>query len=141
MGWQPSSSIPRLQAGLRALASALLLLLAGAQALPSLHFVLVAHEVCPEHGEILHADDGASSHAPGSTWRGAEVAAGSELEHEHEHCSVALRPGPPELSGAELACDASGALPVAELVAPAARERAHSSVALLAYAPKLAPPV
>ncbi|HYO94231.1 MAG TPA: hypothetical protein VER33_06950 [Polyangiaceae bacterium] len=141
MGWQPTPSIPRLQAGLRALVSALLLLLTAAQALPSLHFVLVAHEVCPEHGEILHADDGAASHAPDSRWRGPVAAAGSELEHEHEHCSVALRPSSPELSCAALVCVASASLPIAHLLGPAARERGRSSLALLAYAPKLAPPV
>ena len=123
------------------LVSALLLLLTAAQALPSLHFVLVAHEVCPEHGEILHAEDGAASHASDSTWRGPVATAGSELEHEHEHCAVAVRPSSPELSGATLVCVASASLPIAQRLAAGARERGRSSVKLLAYAPKLAPPV
>lgn len=120
-------------------------LLGVGQVLPALHFVLVAHRVCAEHGETLHAEP--AREVSGSPVARASKSAEIELksapvlpEHEHEHCSVL---GVARSAAAALA----SAPPGAPLPAPWERfvretERAaHVDIALLLYAPKLAPPV
>ena len=96
------------------------------------HFLLVAHQVCPEHGELIHAHGGeASSHAPMPGATGHDVLVGSEAAASaggHEHCSVFLhqrsralvgpRQGPAEpqvcaaLPSAPPAVDIPAAVPV-----------------------------
>jgi len=125
---------------------ALFALLGVSQILPALHFVLVAHRICAEHGETLHADGGdgdASEAALSSPANSAEVAAKPAPalpDHEHEHCSVLGlgRSASAHLTSAAgaVACRPPRALPLAN------PERvAHVDIALLLYAPKLAPPV
>lgn len=113
------------------------------QALPVLHFVLVAHQLCAEHGALVHADAGSSPAAHGPEGQPASSDAqlldsGSE-PHAHDHCGVAIagqahavRLGSPEgcLYAASYRAGGTGAA-----------RAAHSSIALLSYAPKLAPPL
>jgi hypothetical protein len=111
------------------------------QVLPALHFVLVAHQLCAEHGELVHAHAGQSSAHPSE-----EHTASSEQQlvraagesHAHDHCSVV---GSGHAHGLRLAspqgCLRAPSYLEAEL---GSARRAHSSIALLAYAPKLAPP-
>jgi hypothetical protein len=113
-----------------------------AQVLPVLHFVLVAHQLCAEHGELVHAGAGQSPAAHASEEHAASsevplVGAASE-SHAHDHCGVA---GAGHAHGVRLAS------PQGCLRAPSyletesgAARTAHASIALLAYAPKLAPP-
>jgi hypothetical protein len=110
-------------------------------ALPMLHFAVLEHQLCPTHGELMHVHDASvleSAAAP----RGArsEVLPSAGEEHVHEHCALSAvsteRP-------AIVHSDAGRYVLVEHATAPAydVSEYPHSSVALLAYAPKRAPPV
>jgi hypothetical protein len=116
-------------------------------ALPALHFALVLHRICPEHGELLHV--GQADVAPGAASAASEHAvdrgpalhaSSSPSEHSHGHdlCGVT--------SGGAGACalpasGVSGALANQAVAACSVqRSGAHVSIALLSYAPKLAPP-
>ena len=106
------------------------------------HFLLVAHEVCPEHGELIHARRGeAGSHDSMLGATGNDVLDGSEAAASaggHEHCSVSLHQRSralevPRLGPAEpQVCAALPSVPSAVDV-PAA-------VAVLFLAPKSSPP-
>jgi len=127
-------------------------LLGAGQVLPALHFVLVAHRVCAEHGETLHAEPahGADDSLSNGLVSGSSVSdpesteiqlksAPALPEHEHEHCSVL---GVTRSAGAALASAAAGAAlpPPWEQFVRETERAAHIDVALLLYAPKLAPP-
>jgi hypothetical protein len=124
-------------------------LLCVAPALPALHFALVLHRICPEHGELLHvgqADIEPGSGASASAEHGAEkgpalhAASSGPSEHAHGHdlCGVA--------SGGAGACAlptslVSQALASQDVTARSVQgANAHVGIALLSYAPKLAPP-
>lgn len=125
-------------AGLRLAAASLALfaVLGAAHILPALHFALVVHCVCAEHGELLHEAAPASRpEVPTET----SVSAGGSGSHEHEHCPVVGASG----SFAVLAPPAersAPACPGSEAEAFGRARVAHPCIALLAYAPKLAPP-
>ena len=126
--------------GLRSAAAAIVLfaLLGVGHLLPALHFALVVHRICAEHGELLHE----AAAAPGVESRSSDVqlVAGQHAGHAHEHCGVLALPGSKgSLSSAgwcePLVLDASLAL-----VLPGERP-AQGGISVLSYAPKLAPPV
>jgi hypothetical protein len=123
---------------------ALVLLVGVGHVVPALHFLFVAHHLCAEHGELV---DATSEAARAENAQGAREKAGSSQAvcrsgaagHSHEHCEVfaATRAAPalaPVPAPAQL-------LPALEL-APSQGEarQAHVDIALLHYAPKLAPP-
>jgi hypothetical protein len=129
------------------------MLLGVGHVLPALHFAFVAHRVCAEHGELLHSGDLPSSDLPtGRLYSedGAEPSSednvaqdgidpGGGAGHEHEHCDT------PALPGSTVAVlagrDVAHLLPAAWASRLSAQARAaHVDVALLLYAPKLAPP-
>lgn len=135
---------------------ALVLLVGVGHVVPALHFLFVAHHLCAEHGELVDAvasAGGAESaestrEKAGSSQQAAdgEKAAGSAAvcvsgvaSHSHEHCEVfaATRSAPalaPAPAPAQL-------LPAMELAPSEGEAReAHVDIALLHYAPKLAPP-
>jgi hypothetical protein len=107
-----------------------------AQILPALHFAVVVHRVCAEHGELAHASAPVARQAAPAE---ASFVARDELSHEHEHCGVLAAGGPlAALVPAAAQATAPGA---AGFVVSVGRDRAaHVRIALLAYAPKLAPP-
>jgi hypothetical protein len=123
----------------RLLALMVLALFGAGHALPGLHHVLTPHVVCAEHGELTHSQD-AGAHPAEPPSASDSLTASGEAAHAHEHCSLAgLAADPcPVVLGSS-----ATRLPVQERArAPLAEaERAHSSVELLALAPKLAPPV
>jgi hypothetical protein len=140
-----------------ALLLALFALIGVGQVLPALHFTLVAHRVCAEHGEAVHAPDAAGGDFAALTGEDAEVTGEdaevtgedaevlltptpAQSEHEHEHCTVL---GVGRASDAMLRAASSRVeLPVsAEHLDVAVERAAHVDIALLLYAPKLAPPV
>jgi hypothetical protein len=128
---------------LRAFALALSVVFGLAQALPVLHFVLVAHRLCAEHGELLHADtsqEGASpvAEAPADDEGQTHLVASAAETHAHEHCGVVVTSQPHGLQLGSPAGPCSVALQCSTEVGQAGS--AHRSIALLAYAPKLAPP-
>ncbi len=117
----------------------LLTLLGAAASLPALHFSVVAHELCAEHGELEHVSSEAPLAAPTATERAALLPL-VRAEHEHERCGVlATSSSRALLVRAELRVAVAATLTVRSF--EAISTHAHRSVALLAYAPKLAPPV
>lgn len=132
-----------------AVAIALFVLLGIGHVLPALHFALVAHRVCAEHGELLHdasPRDATVQRALRSSRPSAPttlgvllVAAGGADRHEHEHCGVLALPG--SLGAPEALPSAACRLPAVRTTSLPGHERAaYAYIALLSYAPKLAPP-
>jgi hypothetical protein len=134
---------------------ALVLLMGAGHVLPALHFLFVAHHLCAEHGELVDAVSdarsldhagraprekaGSSAAADAEQAHSAAICRSGAASHSHEHCEVfaATRAAPalaPVPAPAQL-------LPALEL-APSQGEarQAHVDIALLHYAPKLAPP-
>jgi len=134
----PQSALTRWLANV--LGALTLALLAAGHVLPVLHFALVAHELCAEHGALHHVEAKAAAQASRSLARGQAVLPAADGQHEHEHCGVVatavertLVPAAPQVSCRFIDANAASS--------PCAGREAHVSVALLAYAPKLAPPV
>jgi hypothetical protein len=122
---------------LSAASIALFALLGVGHVLPALHFALVAHRVCAEHGELVH--ESAPLAAPAARSSEVSLVGGAPVAHEHEHCGVLALPGSLALPASwadtvELASTGGTATAV-----DGARA-AHIGIALLSYAPKLAPP-
>jgi hypothetical protein len=135
----------RISAPLRVLVAALCLLFAAAPTLPGLHFLLVAHVICPQHGELLHAAS-AAEELPGHTSAAApntahtrELAWVAAPAPGHDACGV---PAWGNTSGA--ACGGPAAQGVERVPFVHGRSGSapvgHTAIALLSYAPKLAPP-
>jgi hypothetical protein len=135
---------------------ALVLLMGAGHVLPALHFLFVAHHLCAEHGELVDAVSdarsldhagraprekaGSSAAADAEQAHSAAICRSGAASHSHEHCEVfaATRAAPALLS----APAPVQLLPVAQLLsAPGEARDAHIDIALLDYAPKLAPPV
>ncbi len=119
-----------------ALASALALL----QLLGLAHFLLVPHEVCADHGELVngHADVSAVHHA---VTRGAvldHAEAGDRYAAGHDHCSVFVHQRSRALVGPTTAAPTPVA-PAPSLLAPVEHE-VPAPVAVLFFAPKSSPP-
>jgi hypothetical protein len=118
-------------------ASLVLFLMVGVgHVLPAFHFARVAHRICGEHGELVH--EVAATSAPPREADGPALVA-TDGGHEHEHCGVAAVTG----SGVAIAASTSSVAMSLESVelGPGSEHCAHVGIALLAYAPKLAPPV
>src|SRR5688572_20921804 len=107
-------TIPRSRA-LTLLAWLLCALLGPGPALPALHFALVAHRVCPEHGALEHIDaaspelEAAAGAARGVPDTGSSISPGRALAdaHGHEPCGVAGIGSSAVVPRAELAARAS----------------------------------
>ena len=106
-----------------------------------LHLLVVRHERCAEHGEVVHAGDEASAHdaaVAGDARALAVRPAADDAEHDdHEHCQALSdrravgAPSAPAIAGADLTAGDGTA------VADAAPARAG---VLYRLAPKLSPP-
>lgn len=135
---------PRHRAGLRALALLVLLLSLVAQGSSFVHFFLIEHAVCPQHGELIHADEAGhhplhASTAPDTGHTAAQPAA-AEAAHAHDHCAVVSDRRERWACLASLGSVASP--PEVEMLA-AVRVRTSScvpAVPLLLLAPKSSPP-
>jgi hypothetical protein len=123
---------------------ALVLLIGVGHVVPALHFLFVAHHLCAEHGELVDAVASAAGAESAESPRekagaSAAVCASSAAAHSHEHCGVfAATRAAPALAPAP----AADRLPPAVRLPPSQGEArdAHIDIALLHYAPKLAPP-
>jgi hypothetical protein len=106
----------------------------------SLHFAAISHEICDEHGELVHAEAHGDGHHTAHAEE-ATVVSDHASDHGHEHCGVFARPED----------DASLATPPGvEISAPAATDVAWlparvrvfvAASARLLAAPKTSPPV
>lgn len=108
--------------------------------MPALHFATVAHEVCAEHGALEHVHAGSEHEAEGvAPSKNATVSAAADSSDEHESCGVlGLSPPSALVAGGALASSFTLELAPKHALCEAP---ANASVALLSYAPKLAPPV
>lgn len=148
---RPSISLPDAHSGLRpgilprtGLGRAALLLAAlllGAQALDFGHRLAQAHEICAEHGELVHVDTSSLQADAARCGDGASQPAAAPREDSaasHEHCGLAALgqpslPTPIPAAAVSLPLEASRELP------PVASERT-SGIPLFLLAPKQSPP-
>ena len=135
-GVQQSAGIRLALDALRAL---LLLALSVGYLVPALHFSLVQHEICPEHGELRHSYGATLNTERSASQQGAVLNAAARIEHEHEHCAVLATSSSRATSAPrpEIALAAPAATVVGEI---SPTNVAHPSLELLFYAPKLPPP-
>lgn len=103
----------------------------------SLHLLHAHHVLCPEHGELVDADEALSG---GPSGGGSAQALPGGADHHHEHCGLAAAPLRLSLltvpsAGPSVQASAGSRLSLE----PAISTRA--SLAVLAYAPKQSPPI
>lgn len=117
---------------------ALVALFLAAQVSSFTHELLVRHVTCPEHGELIHADEstaGSPAEEPALAVRAAPAAIST---HGHEHClACTARRGQLFIAAPTAALVVAPAL---KLAAGAARRTTPAPVALLRLAPKSSPP-
>lgn len=105
----------------------------------ALHWVLVEHAQCAEHGEWVHVGEGDHAHSDDPTAPASvSVQAGSTDEHGHDHCDF-LR-SPRELA---LGPSARASLPLLRFTGASGQVRGSDSKASIAryeLAPKTSPP-
>jgi hypothetical protein len=116
----------------------LALALLSAQLGAAAHFAVVRHEVCAEHGELVHPDGGVHAAAPrGASAFPALTASEARGGHGHDHCVVVgTRRQALAASRAEFTClerDDGRVLPSAALAPPPCEARFR-------LAPKQSPP-
>jgi hypothetical protein len=70
----------------RAIAALAALLIAGDHGLASLHQALTAHEVCAEHGELVHAESVRASFVARTSVPAVDAA--DQVEAAHHHCGA-----------------------------------------------------
>ncbi len=127
----------------RALALVVALALVAGQSGAALHFALVAHTVCEEHGQLEHAEleHGDDAHADAAKVVGSgpmTIAPSDADEHEHDGCgqSAALTAsdaGGSRLSSASSIIDDPAGSSLATVATP-------SGTGLHRLAPKTSPP-
>jgi hypothetical protein len=101
------------------------------------HLLQARHVLCPEHGELVDAEE--AEMAAGAASGHIEALPDSGAGHHHDHCSVAAAPS--RLSHAVIAPAAVRVEACAATIASApSRARLPSSRGVLAYAPKQSPP-
>ena len=127
----------------RLLAALTVLLIALAPLGRVAHLVIVPHEYCAEHGELVHVEgDGEGAHSHGDSAKLASIeSVSSESDDAHEHCALAGS------SSRDIAVVASSRAVVlagdassSPRVGPAESEPGDARLILL-IAPKASPPV
>lgn len=102
------------------------------------HLLQVRHVVCAEHGELVDAENVATtSHAASGR---TEALPGNGDAHHHDHCGIAAAPA----RTAHLAVASAAPSvrpPSSRLFVPKSFVRVALSRAVLSYAPKQSPPV
>lgn len=116
----------------------LALLSAGTLA-PSLHFAVVEHDLCEEHGELHHGEASALGEESSAHPAGTALNAAPSVEGEHDHCGVLATSSSRASSASASAFEHELSFAVV-LAHPPDADVAHASLELLFYAPKLAPP-
>lgn len=123
-------------AWIRAVAAFVALLVAGDHGLASFHQALTAHEVCAEHGDLVHET---STHAgPVALGSGVGVEQGASAEEDHHHCGAV--PAAPTRAPVVAGSETVSAPPLALARASKSFEGAAPSADVLTYAPKQSPP-
>ncbi len=103
------------------------------------HLLAERHVVCAEHGELVHAGERAEPNGPnaGGPTRVDPAAPGA---HHHDHCGLAAF-SPRESHALVSAAPRVFVTALAERVLAAPELASVPAAAVLAYAPKLSPPV
>ena len=123
-------------AWIRAVAAFVAFLVAGDHGLASFHQALTAHEVCAEHGELVHT---ASTHeGVGRHGSVPAVEQGAGAEADHHHCGAV--PAAPTRAPAVTRSEAVAEPPLALATFLVSFESAALALHVLAYAPKQSPP-
>jgi hypothetical protein len=124
----------------RAVVYALSTLLIGAQGLAALHFVVVSHHFCLDHGSVGHGDAPAAAAPAEAPSERAAVRRGDHDAAGHEHCTFLARLAErSDLTRAGPVLEAPRATAAAG-VNEAAEARPQDRTALLLLAPKQSPP-
>jgi hypothetical protein len=126
----------RFPAWIRLLSVLAVALIAGEHTLASLHQALTPHELCAEHGELVHSEHQADTDTARDT--GPAFDASPQAEAEHHHCGVV--PAAPARAPAATPGNAYAVAPPALILASRPFERPVLSLDVLAFAPKLSPP-
>jgi hypothetical protein len=102
------------------------------------HLLHVRHVVCPEHGELVDAENaGTTSQAESGR---TEALPGNADAHHHDHCGIAAAPS--RTAHLAIASAAPSMRPPAgDRLVPKSFVRVARSTAVLSYAPKQSPPV
>lgn len=133
----PQGKPARVLLGLAVVLAAWVVVLA--QLASTLHFALISHEVCAQHGELLHRASGLASHPSHHEPGAAALPAGAGAEHDH--CPLL---GHRHDQAAVLASPRLELAPPTATLAAAGREGltlTPSRARLLLSAPKQSPPV
>lgn len=135
---QPARQRSSAVAALGAAATVALYALGGLSGL--FHLAATAHEVCAEHGAMVHPGhlDRPADGAPTPAGRAALAAAVTAAGHGHDHCAIGdhLRQDGLPTPAATLARPA----PPAGRAIPCPADRPHRPIAALRLAPKHSPP-
>ena len=123
-------------AWIRAVAAFAAFLIAGDHGLASLHQALTAHEVCAEHGELVHTGSVRSNVA--SHERVPAVQGATEVEAEHHHCGTV--PASPKRAPTVSASSELAVAPLADDPTSASLPAPVPATDVLAFAPKQSPP-
>jgi hypothetical protein len=117
-------------------------LLALAQVLAFAHVALVAHRICPEHGEALHASHPGETVAyPATNGVFASIlpSPGAAVGHDHEHC-LCIAQGRERFVVQARAGDGGERLAVAHPWQVSPRPSLAPTLTLFLLAPKGSPP-
>jgi len=121
---------------LKAFGASAAALLAAAPLASALHVVAVPHEVCADHGELVHGDHVSTSSAPDETASlGTETQADS---HEHDHCLLGTPAAGASLRPSRVV--AASTVAVTDGGFSLRRSAPIASEALYRIAPKTSPP-
>jgi hypothetical protein len=102
------------------------------------HLLHVRHVLCPEHGELVDAENATAT--PSTASGRTEALPGNGEAHHHDHCAIAAAPS--RSAHLALACVAPSIRPLAgHRFVPKSFVRTALSRAVLSYAPKQSPPV
>jgi hypothetical protein len=105
----------------------------------ALHWVLVEHARCAQHGEWVHVGEGDHAHSDAAaTPASVSVQAAGSDEHGHDHCD--FLPTPRELT---LVRSAQSSLPAPRVIDSSGDVRCSDSkapISLYELAPKTSPP-
>jgi len=133
----PTSRPSRVVLGLVAVLAAWVVVLA--QLASTLHFALISHEICAQHGELLHRATGigapATHHQPGT------AALPASAENEHDHCPLLGRRHEHVVALASPRLELAPPLATLEPAAHARLTITPSRTERLLTAPKQSPPV
>jgi hypothetical protein len=118
-------------------------LLAFAQVLAFAHVALVAHRICAEHGEAIHASQPGQANAPAgfdSSLASVVPSRGAAVGHAHEHC-LCMAYGRDRFLVPQAASDGLSWFAAAHRCLISSRTSPALSITLLLIAPKGSPPV